>query len=86
MEHDVQVVDSRDMLDAVLSRLEARQSSTAPVVHDGQLIGLLTADAVAEFLTIESHTIKNQWQLGRGRVEVMVLPQYLQLTALVGVA
>ena len=34
-----------------------------------------------------SHTLKEHWQLGRGRVEVVVLPhQYLQLTSLVGVA
>jgi hypothetical protein len=36
---------------------------------------------------IESHTLKDKCQLGRGRVQVMVLPhQYLQLTSLVGVA
>jgi len=36
---------------------------------------------------IGSHTLKEKCQLGRGRVQVMVLPhQYLQLTSLVGVA
>jgi len=36
---------------------------------------------------IDSHTLKDNYQLGRGRVQVMVLPhQYLQLTSLVGVA
>lgn len=36
---------------------------------------------------ISSHTLKEHWQPGRGKVEVMVLPhQYLQLTSLVGVA
>ena len=54
MEHDVHVVDARDMLDAALSRLEARPSSTVPVVRDGRLMGLLTADAIAEFLAIQA--------------------------------
>jgi hypothetical protein len=36
---------------------------------------------------ISSHTLKEHWQMGRGRVEMVVLPhQYLQLTSLVGVA
>ena len=54
MQRDVQVIDPHDMLDAVLGRLDARQSSTAPVVEDGRLIGLLTADAVAQFLSIRA--------------------------------
>lgn len=36
---------------------------------------------------ISSPTLKEEWRLGRGRVEMVVLPhQYLQLTSLVGVA
>lgn len=54
MERDLQLVGPQDMLDAVLSRLDARQSSTAPVVQNGQLIGLLTADAVIEFLKLQA--------------------------------
>jgi len=54
MGRDVQIVDPHDMLDAALGRLDAGQSSTAPVVQDGRLIGLLTADAVAEFLSIQA--------------------------------
>lgn len=54
MERDVQIVGPHDMLDAVLGRLDARPSSTAPVVQDGRLMGLLTADAVAEFLSIQA--------------------------------
>ena len=54
MERDVQIVDPHDMLDAALGRLDVSQSSTAPVVQDGRLIGLLTADAVAEFLSIQA--------------------------------
>ncbi len=54
MERDVYIVDPHDMLDAALGRLHAGQSSTAPVVQDGRVIGLLTADAVAEFLSIQA--------------------------------
>lgn len=54
MDRDVQIVDPHDMLDAVLGRLGSRESSTAPVVQDGRLVGLLTADAVAEYLSIKA--------------------------------
>jgi Zn-dependent protease/predicted transcriptional regulator len=54
MERDVQIVDLHDMLDAALGRLDAGQSFTAPVVHEGRLIGLLTTEAVAEFLSIQA--------------------------------
>jgi hypothetical protein len=53
MEQVVQVVDAHEMLDAVLHRLEA-PSQAVPVVRNGQLAGLLTADAVAEFLAIHA--------------------------------
>jgi Zn-dependent protease len=54
MNRDVLVVAPQDMLDAALSRLDARQSSTAPVVEDGRLVGLLTAEAVAEFISLRA--------------------------------
>ena len=54
MERDVDIVDPHDMLDVALGRLDARQSSAAPVVQNGRLIGLLTAEAVAEFLSIQA--------------------------------
>jgi Mg/Co/Ni transporter MgtE len=42
------------MLDATLSRFDAGHSFTVPVIQDGRLIGLLTADAVVEFLRIQA--------------------------------
>jgi Zn-dependent protease len=54
LQRDFLVVDPNEMLDVALSRLDARQLSTAPVVQDGRLIGLLTAEAVAEFLNIQA--------------------------------
>lgn len=53
MEHELQIVDPREMLDTALSRLDAHQVSTAAVVQDGRLIGLLTSEAVAEFLGLQ---------------------------------
>ena len=54
MQRDFLVVDPDEMLDVALSRLDTRQLSTAPVVQDGRVIGLLTAEAVAEFLNLQS--------------------------------
>lgn len=54
MKRDLPILAPHDMLDAALSRLDAHQSSTAAVVQDGRLIGLLTADAVAEFLKLQA--------------------------------
>ncbi len=54
MQRDVQVVGPHDMLDATVSRFDAGQSFTVPVIQDGRLIGLLTADAVVEFLRIQA--------------------------------
>jgi Mg/Co/Ni transporter MgtE len=50
----MQTVGPHDMLDAALSRFDARHGFTAPVIQDGRLIGLLTADAVVEFLRIQA--------------------------------
>jgi CBS domain-containing protein len=54
MNRDALIVAPQDMLDAALSRLDARQLSTAPVVEDGRLVGLLTAEAVAEFISLRA--------------------------------
>jgi CBS domain-containing protein len=54
MQRDFLVVDPNEMLDVALGRLDARQLSTAAVVQDGSLIGLLTAEAVGEFLNLQS--------------------------------
>jgi Zn-dependent protease/predicted transcriptional regulator len=54
MERDLQIVDPREMLETALSQLDARQSSTAAVMQDGRLIGLLSAEAVAEFLNLQA--------------------------------
>jgi len=50
MERDFEVADPGEMLDTALSRLNASQQSAAAVVQDGRPIGLLSAEAVAEFI------------------------------------
>jgi Zn-dependent protease/CBS domain-containing protein len=51
MSTDVEVVDSYEMLECVLDRLIA---TTLPVTHDDAVVGLLTADNIAEFLQIQT--------------------------------
>jgi len=55
MRHDFLSVDQNDMLDAALARIQAAECcKTAPVIHRGVLVGLLTAENVNEFLLIVS--------------------------------
>ena len=54
MDRDPPIVDPREMLESALSRLSARQVSTAAAVQDGRLAGLLTAEAVAEFVNLQA--------------------------------
>lgn len=54
MQRDVHIVHPQDMLDAVVGRLDAIESFAAPVVEGDRLMGLVTADAVAEFLAIQA--------------------------------
>lgn len=60
MNRDFAVVDSYEMLERALATLRAAKSRSAPVVHDGTLVGLLTMDHVAELLTV--HTALRQAQ------------------------
>ncbi len=54
MKRDVATVDSHDMLESALVVLHDCKCRSLPVVHDGQLVGLLTTDNVGEFLMIQS--------------------------------
>jgi predicted transcriptional regulator len=54
MRCDFQVVDSTDMLQGVMERLQACACHTLPVMHDGQLVGLVTMDNVGEFVMIHA--------------------------------
>jgi len=54
MQRDFQVADSSDMLEGAMERLQACACHTLPVVHDGQLVGLVTMDNIGEFVMIHA--------------------------------
>jgi Zn-dependent protease/CBS domain-containing protein len=56
MQREFEVFDSLEMLETAFARLQTCQCQTVPVVHSGQLIGLLTQDNVGEFLMIQAAT------------------------------
>ncbi|GIW80722.1 MAG: protease [Gemmatales bacterium] len=54
MQRDVHSADSHDMLENVLAELEHDKCHTLPVIHNGELVGLMTMDNVGEFLRIQA--------------------------------
>ncbi len=54
MQTDVEAADSEEMLEAVLARLANSQSQTIPVIHNGQLVGVITMDNIGELLRIQT--------------------------------
>jgi CBS domain-containing protein len=51
---DLPEVDSHDMIEMALMRLQESNSRTLPVTHAGQLVGLITSENITEFLMIRS--------------------------------
>ncbi len=54
MRKDVPSVDSHDMVESALARLQETGAKTLPVMHAGQFVGLITAENITEFLMIRS--------------------------------
>jgi Zn-dependent protease/predicted transcriptional regulator len=54
MEKDFHTVDSYEMLEVAFADMQACQCHTMPVVHNGEMVGLLTMDNVGEFLAIQA--------------------------------
>ena len=54
MRRGVPEIDTHEMVDAALARLEASGAKTLPVTHAGQLAGLITSENITEFLMIRS--------------------------------
>jgi CBS domain-containing protein len=54
MRRDIPEVDSHEMVESALMRLQETGAKTLPVVHGGQFIGLITAENITEFLMIRS--------------------------------
>ena len=54
MRRDLPTVDSHDMVETAVMRLQESGSKTLPVMHLGQLVGLITSENITEFLMIRS--------------------------------
>ena len=54
MNRDIVTVDSHEMLEHALAAMREAKSRSAPVLHDGLLVGLLTMDHVGELLMIQT--------------------------------
>jgi predicted transcriptional regulator len=54
MKRKFEVVDSSDMLEASLARLQGSDIHTMPVYHNGLLVGMLTTENIGEFLLIQA--------------------------------
>ena len=54
MRSDVPDVDSHEMVESALMRLQESGAKTLPVSHAGQFVGLITAENITEFLMIRS--------------------------------
>jgi Zn-dependent protease len=54
MRRNFAVAEPSDMLDVTFLRLQGRDCHTIPVVHRGNLVGLLTMDNVGEFLSVQT--------------------------------
>jgi len=54
MNREFATTDSHEMLEPALATLRDCKCRSLPVLHDGQLVGLLTLDNVGEFLMIQA--------------------------------
>ena len=54
MRRDPPVVDSYDMIEMAMMRLQESGAKTLPVVHAGEFVGLITLENISEFLMIRS--------------------------------
>lgn len=54
MRRDFHTADSADMIDVALQRLQDHACHTMPVLHHGDLIGVVTMDNVGEFLSVQT--------------------------------
>jgi Zn-dependent protease len=54
MDRSFETADSTEMLEVVSARMQQCRCHTVPVVHLGQLVGLITMDNIGEFLMIEA--------------------------------
>jgi len=53
MQREFPTVSPFDMAEGILARLQECNCHSLPVVHNGRLVGLLTAENLGEFLMIQ---------------------------------
>ena len=54
MQRDIATADASEMLEGAFQRLQECACHTVPVLQNGQLVGLLTAENVGEFMMIRT--------------------------------
>jgi len=54
MRRDIAEIDSHDMIETALERLQENGLKTLPVTHNRELVGLLTTENITEYLMIRS--------------------------------
>lgn len=54
MQRNVPTVDSHEMVESALMRLQESGAKTLPVMHGGRFVGLVTSENITEFLMIRS--------------------------------
>jgi CBS domain-containing protein len=54
MRRNVPSVDSHEMVETALMRLQESSAKTLPVMHSGKFVGLVTSENITEFLMIRS--------------------------------
>jgi CBS domain-containing protein len=54
IEREFQTAEPNEMLETVLARLAASPARVLPVLEDGRLIGLVTAENLGEYLMIQN--------------------------------
>jgi Zn-dependent protease len=54
MQHKLHTVEPTDKVETILGRLGEEDCRTMPVVHDGKLVGILTAENIGEYLMIQA--------------------------------
>jgi Zn-dependent protease/CBS domain-containing protein len=64
MRRDFLAADYTEMLEAAFRRLQECGCHTMPVVHEGELVGLLTMDNVGEYFLIQAAINKNNGRSG----------------------
>lgn len=62
MHHEFQTVEVNENLDSAFVRLQTCGCNTIPVTYQGQLVGLLTAENIGKFLTLQSKLSKTRRQ------------------------